>query len=144
MTLLSLLLGVLLAPQLPSPDLDLEVCAARIYFEFDELILRASETLKLKALRPCLMASSARIIVEGHTDERRSEEYNLPLGDRLARVVTKALIRAGISPDRIEARSWGEERPLDPGHTETAWARNRRVEIRLASPLTQPSTLPTP
>jgi peptidoglycan-associated lipoprotein len=71
----------------------------------------------------------ARIIIQGNTDERRSREYNLVLGQRAAESVRKALEIRGVPDSRIEAVSFGEERPADTGHDARAWANNCRVEI---------------
>lgn len=72
---------------------------------------------------------NAKIRIEGHADERGTREYNLALGERRAKAVAKALKALGISPDRIETRSWGEERPVAMAHDESAWAQNRRDEF---------------
>ena len=71
------------------------------------------------------------IKIEGHCDERGTVEYNLGLGDRRAMSVKNYLIDLGISADRIETISYGKERPVDPGHNEDAWAKNRRAEFRV-------------
>ncbi|HRR55382.1 MAG TPA: peptidoglycan-associated lipoprotein Pal, partial [Acidobacteriota bacterium] len=72
---------------------------------------------------------NARIIIEGHCDERGTEEYNLALGDRRARAARDYLVQLGISPDRIETISYGEERPFALGHDESAWRLNRRAHF---------------
>ena len=69
------------------------------------------------------------VTLEGHCDERGSGEYNLALGQRRAEAVKRALVAAGIADERITALSFGKERPRAPGHDETAWAKNRRVDI---------------
>ena len=103
-----------------------------IYFDFDsaQLLPQAQEILRQKAdwLRSHVGAS---VIVEGHTDERGTVEYNLALGDRRAEAVKAFLVELGISPDRITTISYGEERPADPGHDEAAWAKNRRAQFVL-------------
>ena len=70
--------------------------------------------------------SSVRVQIEGHTDERGTEEYNLALGERRANAAKQYLTTAGISAGRLSTISYGKERPLDPGHNEAAWAKNRR------------------
>lgn len=101
-----------------------------IYFPYDssELSARAQAQLRNKAdwLRknPGLTA-----IIEGHCDERGTTEYNLALGDRRAESVKQFLVNMGIAPTRLLTISYGEERPIDPGHTEAAWAKNRRVQF---------------
>jgi peptidoglycan-associated lipoprotein len=73
--------------------------------------------------------SALRIQVEGHCDERGTNEYNLALGAARARAVKDILGSLGISASRLEAISYGEDVPLDPGHDESAWAKNRRVHL---------------
>ncbi|HLD30193.1 MAG TPA: OmpA family protein, partial [bacterium] len=68
-----------------------------------------------------------------HSDERGTVEYNLALGERRANSAKKYLISLGISEDRISTISYGEEKPLDPGHTEEAWAKNRRAHFIILS-----------
>ncbi len=103
-----------------------------VYFDFDsaQLLPQAQEILKRKAdwLRS---HPGTHVIVEGHTDERGTVEYNLALGDRRAEAVKGFLVELGISPDRITTISYGEERPADPGHDEAAWAKNRRAQFVL-------------
>ena len=70
-----------------------------------------------------------RVTVEGHCDERGTVEYNLALGERRAASVKRYLVEHGIAEGRIGVMSYGEERPLDAGHTEEAWAKNRRAEF---------------
>jgi len=71
----------------------------------------------------------ANIVIQGSTDERGSREYNFVDGQRAAESVRKALEIRGVKDSQIEAMSLGEERPVDKGHSEKAWAKNRRVEI---------------
>lgn len=103
-----------------------------VYFDFDrfDLTPEARRLLdqKLEVLRafPRLM-----ILVEGHCDERGSDEYNLALGNRRAAAVKRYLVEHGIAEDRIEIISFGEERPAVRESSEEAWARNRRAEFRV-------------
>jgi peptidoglycan-associated lipoprotein len=101
-----------------------------IYFEFDSsaLLTAAQETLKRKAeyLRE---NPNVTVTIEGHCDERGTDEYNLALGDRRANSAKSFLVDLGISPRRLTTISFGEERPLDPRHNEEAWAKNRRCEF---------------
>jgi peptidoglycan-associated lipoprotein len=103
-----------------------------IYFDFDsaQLLPQGQEILRRKAqwLRS---HPGASVIIEGHTDERGTVEYNLALGDRRAESAKAFLVELGISPDRISTISYGEERPADPGHDEAAWAKNRRAQFVL-------------
>jgi peptidoglycan-associated lipoprotein len=101
-----------------------------VYFEFDSSVLqpRAIDVLKRKAewLRAYPGAS---VIIEGHCDERGTSEYNLALGDRRAESAKAFLVNLGIDENRFMTISYGEERPLDPRHTEEAWAKNRRAHF---------------
>jgi len=72
------------------------------------------------------------VTLEGNCDERGTSEYNLALGQRRADAVKRVMVGSGIAADRITTISLGKERPRDPGHTEQAWARNRRVDMVLA------------
>jgi peptidoglycan-associated lipoprotein len=69
------------------------------------------------------------VVIEGHCDERGTREYNLALGERRADVVKSFLTSAGVRSRQIETVSFGEERPADPGHTESAWSLNRRAVL---------------
>jgi len=104
----------------------------RIYFEFDSsaLLAEAQEVLKRKAefLRD---NPNSRFTIEGHCDERGTEEYNLALGDRRAGSAKAFLVDLGIAPYRITTISYGEERPLDPRSSEEAWAKNRNCQFVL-------------
>lgn len=100
------------------------------YFEFDssELSEQALETLK--AHGEYLATHPERtVIIEGHTDERGSREYNLALGENRAEAVARVLKLNGAAEDQIETVSYGEEKPAAMGHDEQAWAENRRAEL---------------
>ena len=98
-----------------------------IYFDFDKSNLKpeAQEILKRKAewLRK---NPGESVIIEGHCDERGTNEYNLALGDRRAQSAKNFLFDLGIEESRLSTISYGEERPADPRHNETAWSKNRR------------------
>ena len=99
-----------------------------IHFDFDKYDIRPGDTEILKENAALLMKHpNVKIQIEGHCDERGTVEYNLALGEIRANSTKKYLISLGISPDRISTISYGEERPLDPGHNEEAWAKNRRA-----------------
>ena len=74
--------------------------------------------------------SKITISIEGHADERGTREYNLALGQRRAESVANYLVANGINRNRLFAKSYGEERPLSLGSNDTAWSKNRRVEIK--------------
>ncbi len=101
-----------------------------IYFEFDKSDLRSDALDQLKKNAEWLKANSKhRVRIEGNCDERGTTEYNLALGDRRAATAKSYLVRAGIDASRIETISYGEEHPESPGHTESAWAKNRRDDF---------------
>jgi peptidoglycan-associated lipoprotein len=105
-----------------------------IHFDFDEYNVRLEDVEILKDNAALLMKyPSVKIQIEGHCDERGTVEYNLALGERRANSTKKYLVSLGISPDRIATISYGEERPLDPGHNEEAWAKNRRAHTIILS-----------
>ena len=98
-----------------------------IYFDFDKYDIRPGDAEILKANAALLMRQpTVKIQIEGHCDERGTTEYNLALGEGRANSAKKYLISLGMSPDRISTISYGKEKPLDPGHHEEAWAKNRR------------------
>ncbi|MCX7816711.1 MAG: peptidoglycan-associated lipoprotein Pal [Syntrophales bacterium] len=101
-----------------------------INFDFDKYNIRPDAREILKEHAEWLMKNpEVRILIEGHCDERGTNEYNLALGEKRANETKKYLIELGISADRIETISYGEERPLDPRHCEEAWAKNRRAHF---------------
>jgi peptidoglycan-associated lipoprotein len=101
-----------------------------IYFEYDQATLsdQARATLEKHAL--WLQSNRAAVVtVEGHCDERGTAEYNLALGDERARAAREYLVKLGVAGDRLKSVSYGKERPLDPGSSESAWSRNRRAHF---------------
>ena len=104
---------------------------AVVYFEYDQFNLTSKSIQALKGVTE-LMNKNAKITIsiEGHADERGTREYNLALGQRRAESVTNYLIANGINRNRLITKSYGEERPLSLGSNNTAWSKNRRVEIK--------------
>lgn len=101
-----------------------------VYFEFDDYAVRAEERDKVVAAAEWLSERpTLRVRIEGHTDERGSNDYNMALGSRRADSVRQILVSLGIDAERLETRSYGEEAPADPGHNDAAWAQNRRVDF---------------
>lgn len=98
-----------------------------IHFDFDKYDIRPGDAQILKENAALLMKNpGVKIQIEGHCDERGTVEYNLALGERRANSAKRYLSSLGLTADRISAISYGKEKPLDPGHNEEAWAKNRR------------------
>lgn len=105
-----------------------------IYFYFDKYDIRPGDVEILKDNAAVLKKfSTVKIQIEGHCDERGTIEYNLALGERRANSTKRYLLSLGLPADRISTISYGEERPLDPGHREEAWAKNRRAAFIILS-----------
>lgn len=103
-----------------------------IYFDFDKYDLKPPARANLREKAEWLRLNPEYSIrIEGHCDERGTNEYNLALGERRAHSAKRFLMALGISEDRIATISYGEERPAQLGHYETAWAKNRRDEFSL-------------
>lgn len=106
-----------------------------IYFDFDRAAVRASERPKAEMVASFLKANPTnKLRIEGHCDERGTEEYNRALGERRALAIREYLVNLGVGPERIITISFGEDRPAVPGHDETAWSKNRRGEFVLLLP----------
>ncbi len=100
------------------------------YFEFDSSDLKPEAIRALDVHARDLQGNGARVVLEGHADERGTREYNMALGERRAKAVQRYLVLQGVSPAQLEPVSYGEERPMVTGHDESAWSQNRRVELR--------------
>lgn len=101
-----------------------------IYFDFDKSDIRADQKDRIKKNGDLLNGSaSARVRVEGNTDERGTNEYNMALGERRAVTAVKYLVNMGVAEGRIDTLSFGEEKPLNLGHDEMAWSQNRRDDF---------------
>jgi peptidoglycan-associated lipoprotein len=120
-------------PPPPKPTLKVEQLKT-VYFDFDKFNLRPDAKASLDANAALLKEFPDAIIkVEGHCDERGTVEYNLSLGEKRAKAVQDYLSGLGIAANRLSIISYGKEKPVDPGHTEAAWAKNRRAEFRIVS-----------
>lgn len=105
-----------------------------IRFDFDKYDIRPGDAEILKENAALLMNyPRVKIQVEGHCDERGTNEYNLALGERRANAAKKYLLSLGVSTDRISSISYGEEKTLDTGHNEEAWSKNRRGHFVILS-----------
>lgn len=99
-----------------------------IHFDFDKYDIRPEDAAILRENAALLKKfPNVKVQLEGHCDERGTIEYNLALGERRANRTKDFLISSGISTARLSTISYGKERPLDPGHNEQAWAKNRRA-----------------
>jgi peptidoglycan-associated lipoprotein len=111
-----------------------------IYFDFDSSEIKGDGTDIVGAHAKYLANNpTARVRLEGHTDDRGSREYNIGLGERRAQSVRRALLLQGATEAQLSTVSYGAERPAVAGHDETAWAKNRRVEIVYLTPSNQPA-----
>jgi len=101
-----------------------------IYFDYDRYELK-SETIEILAehAQQLKKNQNIKVLIEGHCDEWGTIEYNLALGERRSNSVKTFLVKYGISPDRLSTISYGKERPLDPEHNASAWAKNRRAAL---------------
>jgi peptidoglycan-associated lipoprotein len=105
----------------------LEKYVKHVYFDFDKFDIRDDAKATLEKNAEFLRGNPAiRIRIEGHCDERGTDDYNMGLGERRASAVKSYLVTLGVEAGRIETISMGKQRPLDPGHDEAAWAKNRR------------------
>ncbi len=106
-----------------------------VYFEYDKSAIKGDQKANVAAVGEYLKGKpETRVAVEGHTDERGTEEYNRALGERRALSVRELLLNLGISGDRVITRSFGEDKPAELGHDEAAWGKNRRGEFILLVP----------
>ncbi|MDR2153841.1 MAG: peptidoglycan-associated lipoprotein Pal [Burkholderiaceae bacterium] len=113
------------------PNLGPQGVGRVILFDFDSYVIKPEYQSVIEQHARYLQENPNRSVsLEGHADERGSREYNLALGQKRAEAVRRALTLVGASDKQLEAVSFGEENPADPGHDEDAWAQNRRVELR--------------
>ncbi len=106
-----------------------------VHFDFDRSDVKADDKPKVSAVADYLKANPMDAVeIEGHCDERGTEEYNRSLGERRALALREQLISLGIDPNKIDTISFGKDRPVDPGHDENAWKQNRRGEFILETP----------
>jgi peptidoglycan-associated lipoprotein len=101
-----------------------------VHFAFDSAVLSAEAQQILNAKVQYMRANpDINVLIEGHCDNRGTDAYNMALGARRANSVKQYLVTSGITADRLTTRSYGEERPIDPGNNEAAWAKNRRAQF---------------
>jgi peptidoglycan-associated lipoprotein len=106
-----------------------------VHFAFDSSTIRTEENSKIATVADYLKGNpQSAVRAEGNCDERGTEEYNRSLGERRALAAREELIRLGITPDRVDTISYGEDKPVDPAHNEAAWKQNRRADFILLTP----------
>jgi len=106
-----------------------------VHFDYDSSVIKQGERGKIESVASYLKTVPAnKILIEGHCDERGTEEYNRALGERRALAVREYLVRLGVQGSRVRTISYGFDRPVDPGHNESAWSKNRRGEFIILMP----------
>ena len=112
-----------------------KLAAYTVHFKFDSAVVQDKEQASIASVGHALTSDpTAKLLIEGHCDERGTEEYNRALGERRALALREALAKVGIDPMRIRTESFGKDKPADPGHDEAAWAKNRRGEFIWCTP----------
>lgn len=102
-----------------------------VYFDYDSFVVKEDFRSLIESHAKVLASNKGkRMVVEGHTDERGGREYNLALGQKRAEAVAKSLALLGAGDAQLEAVSFGKERPAVAGSDESAWAKNRRAELK--------------
>jgi peptidoglycan-associated lipoprotein len=115
---------------LPPRDAAGMLAQRSIYFEYDSFSVKDEYKPVIQAHAKFLVENAgAKAYLQGHTDERGSREYNLALGQKRADAVRRIMTVLGVKDNQIESVSYGEEKPKNPGHEESAWAQNRRADI---------------
>jgi peptidoglycan-associated lipoprotein len=108
--------------------------SAMINFDYDQAVVRPADQETLNRKAAILVANpGVKLRIAGHADERGSDEYNLALGNRRAAAAKRYLVGKGVDASRLDVVSYGEERPLNPGNDESAYAQNRRDEFEVTA-----------
>ena len=105
-----------------------------VHFKFDSAVVQDNEQANLASVAQALTDPNLKLLIEGHCDERGTEEYNRSLGERRALALREALAKNNVDPTRVKTISYGKDKPVDPGHDEAAWSKNRRGEFILLHP----------
>jgi peptidoglycan-associated lipoprotein len=109
--------------------------ALTVHFDYDSTVVKSAEASKLHQIAEYLKANPSKgLAIEGHCDEKGTEEYNRALGDRRALALREALAKLDVSPGRLDTISYGKDRPVDTGRTEAANRLNRRGEFVVLTP----------
>jgi len=115
------------------------LAAYTVHFAFDSAAVKSGEQSKVVIVAEALKSDmNAKLLVNGYCDERGTEEYNRSLGERRALALREELAKDGVGADRIRTVSYGKDNPVDPGHDESAWSKNRRGEFILCHPKAKP------
>lgn len=106
-----------------------------VYFDYDQSSIKPAYQPVLEGISKWLADNPTRqVLVEGHCDERGTDEYNLALGERRALAVRRYLVALGVLADHVHTISYGEEKPAAQGSDEAAWSKNRRAEFKISAP----------
>jgi peptidoglycan-associated lipoprotein len=121
---------------IPHPEI---LKAYSVYFDFDSSVIKSGEKPKITAVAEYLKAHPGEAVrIEGNCDERGTEEYNRALGERRALASREALVEQGADALVLETISYGKDKPVAPGHDESAWRLNRRSDFVVLTPPTAP------
>ena len=116
------------------PSLEGKSVFKPVYFDYDKSNIRPEFQPALEGVANWLVKYPDRqLLIEGHCDERGTDEYNLALGERRALAVRRYLVALGIAVERLHTISYGEEMPANPGHDESAWSKNRRAQFKISA-----------
>lgn len=119
-----------IAARIAAAKASLDKVKPSVYFDFDRFDVKSQYQPNINAFADYLKVDTgARLVIEGNADERGTTEYNLALGQKRAEAVRKALSAVGITANRVEAISNGEEKPRAKGHEEADWTENRRADL---------------
>jgi peptidoglycan-associated lipoprotein len=111
------------------------LAAYTIHFAYDSAAIRHSERSSLQAVATALSGNpGTKLLIEGNCDERGTEEYNRALGERRALAAREALAKQGVDSSRVRTISYGKDKPMDSGHDEAAWSKDRRDDFVLLHP----------
>ncbi len=117
------------------PNVEYRDVLQAVHFEFNKYRITAEDKPTLEAVAGLLGDNPGwRVLVEGHCDERGTNEYNLGLGEQRALSTKRYLVSLGVGESRFQTISYGEERPVNTASNETAWSQNRRAEFRVEAP----------
>lgn len=110
--------------------------AQTVYFDFDRATVKPGEASKVQEVANRFRSEDPNtdLLIEGHCDERGTEEYNRALGERRALALRELLVASGVPADRVHTVSFGKDKPAEPDHSESAWSKNRRGEFILVLP----------